>query len=62
MHELIEEQVTRGGSERQLLLERGASERWRLGASERMWLGASEWAAAGLRECERQSVFRAGCP
>jgi hypothetical protein len=39
-----------GASEQQLLLERGASERWRLGGSERMWLGASEWAAAGGSE------------
>jgi hypothetical protein len=44
------EQVTLGASERGLLLERGASERWRLGGSERMWLGASEWLAAGGSE------------
>ena len=29
------------------VLERGASELWRLGGSERMWMGASEWLAAG---------------
>jgi hypothetical protein len=44
------ESVTLGASERQVLLERGASERWRLGGSERMWLGASEWVAAGGSE------------
>jgi hypothetical protein len=44
------EQVVLGASERHVLLERGASERWRLGASERMWLGASEWAARGASE------------
>ncbi|MDP9000433.1 MAG: DUF4912 domain-containing protein, partial [Myxococcota bacterium] len=42
--------VTLGASERQMLFERGASERWRLGASERMSLGASEWIAAGGSE------------
>jgi hypothetical protein len=44
------EQIVLGASERHALLERGASERWRLGASERMWLGASEWLAAGGSE------------
>jgi hypothetical protein len=44
------EQVILGASERFALLERGASELWRLGASERMWLGASEWAMAGASE------------
>jgi hypothetical protein len=44
------ESVTLGASERQLLIERGASERWRLGGSERIWLGASEWVAAGGSE------------
>jgi len=44
------EHVMHGASERHALLERGASEQWRLGASERMWLGASEWAAAGGSE------------
>jgi hypothetical protein len=39
-----------GASEGHALLERGASERWRIGASERMWLGASEWLAAGGSE------------
>jgi hypothetical protein len=39
-----------GASEAHGLLERGASERWRIGASERMWLGASEWLAAGGSE------------
>jgi hypothetical protein len=43
-------QVTLGASESSGLLERGASERWRIGASERMWLGASEWLAAGGSE------------
>ncbi len=42
--------VVHGASERHALLERGASELWRIGASERMWLGASEWAAAGASE------------
>jgi hypothetical protein len=44
------EHFTAGASEHHGLLERGASERWRLGGSERMWLGASEWAAAGGSE------------
>ncbi|HXN30959.1 MAG TPA: hypothetical protein VN894_03815, partial [Polyangiaceae bacterium] len=44
------EHVVLGASERQLLLERGASERWRLGGSERMWAGASEWIASGGSE------------
>jgi hypothetical protein len=44
------EHVLLGASERQVLLERGASELWRLGASERMWLGASEWMAMGGSE------------
>jgi len=43
-------EVVLGASEGHLLLERGASERWRIGASERMWLGASEWLAAGGSE------------
>jgi len=53
-HELVsgyeKEHVVLGASERQLLLERGASERWRLGGSERIWAGASEWVAAGGSE------------
>jgi hypothetical protein len=44
------EHVILGASERQLLLERGASERWRLGGSERIWAGASEWVAWGASE------------
>jgi hypothetical protein len=44
------EHVTLGASEQQVLLERGASELWRIGASERMWLGASEWMAGGASE------------
>jgi hypothetical protein len=44
------EQVIFGASEQHALLERGASEQWRMGASERMWLGASEWQAAGGSE------------
>ncbi|MGD0677445.1 MAG: DUF4912 domain-containing protein [Polyangiaceae bacterium] len=44
------QQVIAGASEQQMLLERGASEQWRMGASERMWLGASEWMAAGGSE------------
>ena len=44
------EVVMQGASEQRTLLERGASERWRLGASERMWMGASEWAARGGSE------------
>jgi len=39
-----------GASERHALLERGASELWRLGGSERLWLGASEWALLGGSE------------
>jgi hypothetical protein len=42
--------VLLGASERQVLLERGASERWRLGGSERVWVGASEWVAWGASE------------
>ena len=53
-HELVsgyeKEHVVLGASERQLLLERGASERWRLGGSERILAGASEWVAAGGSE------------
>jgi hypothetical protein len=41
---------TLGASEQRRLLERGASELWRLGGSERMWMGASEWLAAGGSE------------
>jgi hypothetical protein len=44
------EHVVFGASEQHALLERGASELWRMGASERMWLGASEWVAAGGSE------------
>lgn len=44
------EHVVAGASEQRVLLERGASEQWRMGASERMWLGASEWFAAGGSE------------
>jgi hypothetical protein len=44
------EHVIMGASEQQRLLERGASELWRLGGSERVWLGASEWFAAGGSE------------
>jgi hypothetical protein len=44
------EQVVVGASEQNALLDRGASERWRMGASERMWLGASEWVAHGASE------------
>ena len=39
-----------GASEQHRLLDRGASELWRLGGSERMWMGASEWVAAGASE------------
>jgi hypothetical protein len=44
------EHVLVGGSEQARLLERGASELWRVGGSERVWLGASEWMAAGGSE------------
>lgn len=44
------EQLVVGASEQHALLERGASERWRIGASERMWLGASEWVLGGASE------------
>ncbi|MBV9947158.1 MAG: DUF4912 domain-containing protein, partial [Myxococcales bacterium] len=44
------EHVIVGASERLVLSERGASERWRLGGSERLWAGASEWFAAGGSE------------
>jgi hypothetical protein len=44
------EHVVLGASERHRLLERGASEVWRLGASERMWLGGSEWWIGGASE------------
>jgi len=44
------EDVAIGASERHALLERGASEVWRLGASERLWLGASERALGGASE------------
>jgi hypothetical protein len=44
------EHLALGASERRALLERGASERWRLGGSERVWVGASEWVAAGGSE------------
>jgi hypothetical protein len=50
MEEHWHEQITLGASERQALLERGASERWRLGGSERLWAGASEWVAWGASE------------
>jgi hypothetical protein len=53
-HQLVDryerEHLVLGASERQVLLERGASERWRLGGSERIWVGASEWLAAGGSE------------
>ncbi|MDP9036953.1 MAG: DUF4912 domain-containing protein, partial [Myxococcota bacterium] len=45
-----------GASERHALLQRGASERWRLGGSEQTWMGASEWNAQGGSE----TVFAAG--
>jgi hypothetical protein len=44
------EHVIAGASEQQRLLERGASELWRVGGSERVWLGASEWMAMGASE------------
>jgi hypothetical protein len=44
------EHVVLGASERHALLERGASELWRMGGSERVWLGASEWAMRGGSE------------
>jgi hypothetical protein len=44
------EHLIAGASEKHHLLERGASEEWRLGASERMWLGASERFIAGASE------------
>jgi hypothetical protein len=44
------EHVVLGASERHGLLERGASEMWRLGASERLWMGASEQALGGASE------------
>ncbi len=44
------EHVMVGASDRMVLLERGASERWRLGGSEKIWLGGSEWAARGASE------------
>ncbi len=50
------ERITLGASEREGLLERGASERWRMGASERLLSGASEWTARGASE----TVFAAG--
>jgi hypothetical protein len=43
-------EVVLGASEQRVLLERGASEVWRLGASERLWLGASERALGGGSE------------
>jgi hypothetical protein len=49
-HATEREQVVAGASERHRLLERGASELWRIGGSERMWLGASEWVASGSSE------------
>jgi hypothetical protein len=48
-----------GGSEQRRLLERGASEIWRLGGSERMWMGASEWRAAGGSEVAWQGASEA---
>jgi hypothetical protein len=44
------EQVVLGASERHVLLERGASETWRMGASERLWLGASGMGMGGGSE------------
>jgi len=44
------EKLIGGASEQGLVIESGASERWRIGASERMWAGASEWVAAGASE------------
>ena len=44
------EHVFVGASEARVLLERGASEIWRLGASERMGMGASEWMMGGASE------------
>ncbi len=44
------QQVVLGASEQHVLLERGASEMWRLGGSERLWLGASERALGGASE------------
>jgi hypothetical protein len=44
------EQVVGGASEGHRVLQRGASELWRLGGSDRMWLGASEWVASGASE------------
>ena len=50
LSEYEREHVVAGGSEQLRLLERGASELWRMGGSERVWLGASEWMAAGGSE------------
>jgi hypothetical protein len=44
------EHVVLGASEQHALLERGASEIWRLGASERLWMGASEQGVGGASE------------
>jgi hypothetical protein len=59
-HAYQHEQVTVGASEMSMLLERGASERWRLGGSERVWLGASEWAARGASETLYLSASQLG--
>ncbi len=42
--------VVLGASEQHGLLERGASEIWRMGASERLWMGASEQGVGGASE------------
>jgi hypothetical protein len=42
--------VVLGASEQHGLLERGASEIWRMGASERLWMGASEQGMGGASE------------
>jgi hypothetical protein len=54
------EHVAAGASEQHRLLERGASEIWRLGASERMWIGASEWHAAGGSEAAWRAMGASG--
>jgi hypothetical protein len=59
-HSYQHETVTIGASEQSILLERGASERWRLGGSERVWLGASEWAARGASETLYLSASQLG--
>lgn len=48
-----------GASESYAVLQRGASELWRLGASERRAVGASEWAIGGASEFRPSGASRA---